>query len=75
MSANDALALRLLDSTDAGFDAELGSLLAYSADADAAIEATVEAILADAPAEQVVVDLVRLKTSTPNRCDYRGMSW
>ena len=47
MSANDALALRLLDSTDAGFDAELGSLLAYSADADAAIEATVEAILAD----------------------------
>jgi len=47
VSANDALALRLLDSTDAGFDAELGSLLAYSADADAAIEATVEAILAD----------------------------
>lgn len=47
MSADDALALRLLDSTDAGFDAELGSLLAYSADADAAIEATVEAILAD----------------------------
>ena len=47
MSANDTLALRLLDSTDAGFDAELGSLLAYSADADAAIEATVEAILAD----------------------------
>ena len=47
MSANDALALRLLDSTDAGFDAELGSLLAYSADADAAIEATVEAILSD----------------------------
>lgn len=33
------------------------------------------AILADAPAEQVVVDLVRMKTSTPNRCDYRGMSW
>jgi len=47
VSANDTLALRLLDSTDAGFDAELGSLLAYSADADAAIEATVEAILAD----------------------------
>ena len=47
MSEDDALALRLLDSTDAGFDAELGSLLAYSADADAAIEATVEAILAD----------------------------
>jgi len=47
VSADDALALRLLDSTDAGFDAELGSLLAYSADADAAIEATVEAILAD----------------------------
>ena len=47
MSANDTVALRLLDSTDAGFDAELGSLLAYSAEADAAIEATVEAILAD----------------------------
>ena len=47
MSANVALALRLLDSADAGFDAELGSLLAYSADADAAIEASVEAIVAD----------------------------
>ena len=47
MSASDTLALRLLDSADAGFDAELGSLLAYSAEADAAIEATVEAIVAD----------------------------
>ena len=46
-SENGTLALRLLDSADAGFDAELGSLLAYSADADAAIEATVEAIVAD----------------------------
>jgi len=47
LSTNESLALRLLDSTDAGFDAELGSLLAYSAEADAAIEVTVEAILAD----------------------------
>ncbi len=47
VNENEALALRLLDSADAGFDAELGSLLAYSADADAAIEATVEAIVAD----------------------------
>ena len=47
MSANDALALRQLDSADAGFDAELGSLLAYSAEADAAIEASVDAIVAD----------------------------
>ena len=47
MSANDALALRQLDSADAGFDAELGSLLAYSVEADAAIEASVDAIVAD----------------------------
>ena len=46
-SENGTLALRLLDSADAGFDAELGSLLAYSAEADAAIEASVETIVAD----------------------------
>ena len=42
-----SLALRALDSAAAGFDAELAALLAYSAETDRAIEASVEAILAD----------------------------
>jgi histidinol dehydrogenase len=42
-----SLSLRRLRSSDAGFGAELTSLLAYAADADAAIEAAVSAILAD----------------------------
>ena len=42
-----SLALRVLDSAAAGFDAELSALLAYSAETDRAIEASVEAILAD----------------------------
>jgi histidinol dehydrogenase len=41
------LALRTLDSSSPGFDAALTALLAYSAEADRAIETTVEAILAD----------------------------
>ena len=41
------LALRTLDSSAPTFDAELAALLAYSAEADGAIEATVESILAD----------------------------
>jgi histidinol dehydrogenase len=41
------LALRSLDSSAPGFDAELATLLAYSAEADRAIEASVESILAD----------------------------
>ncbi|MEO7055414.1 MAG: histidinol dehydrogenase [Caldimonas sp.] len=39
--------IRSLDTRDAGFDAELARLLAYSADADDAIEAAVTTILAD----------------------------
>ena len=42
-----SLALRTLDSSAAGFDAALAALLAYSAETDRAIEASVEAILAD----------------------------
>ena len=42
-----SLALRVLDSAAAGFDAELSALLAYSAETDRAIEASVETILAD----------------------------
>jgi histidinol dehydrogenase len=42
-----SLALRALDSAAAGFDAELSALLAYSAETDRAIEASVETILAD----------------------------
>ncbi|MEO8312082.1 MAG: histidinol dehydrogenase [Caldimonas sp.] len=41
------IALRALDSRDAGFDAALTALLAYSAETDRAIETSVEAILAD----------------------------
>ena len=41
------VALRTLDSSAPGFDAALTALLAYSADTDRAIEASVEAILAD----------------------------
>ena len=47
------LALRSLDSSAPGFDGELAALLAYSAEADRAIESSVESILADA-----IVDLV-----------------
>ncbi len=42
-----SLALRALDSSAAGFDAALATLLAYSAETDRAIEASVESILAD----------------------------
>ncbi len=42
-----SVAVRRLRSSNAGFAAELTALLAYAADADAAIEATVAAILAD----------------------------
>jgi histidinol dehydrogenase len=42
-----SLALRTLDSSAPGFDAALASLLAYSAETDRAIEASVESILAD----------------------------
>ena len=41
------LALRTLDSSAPGFDAELAAVLAYSAETDRAIEASVESILAD----------------------------
>ena len=41
------LALRTLDSSTAGFDAALTTLLAYPAETDRAIESSVEAILAD----------------------------
>jgi histidinol dehydrogenase len=55
------LALRSLDSRAAGFDASLAALLAYSADADRAIEASVEAILADVRArgDVAVLELTR----------------
>ena len=39
--------LRRLDSRDGGFAAALSALLTYTAEADAAIESTVAAILAD----------------------------
>jgi histidinol dehydrogenase len=39
--------IRTLRTTDAAFDAQLAQVLAYSAEADAAIEASVAAILAD----------------------------
>ena len=42
-----SLALRTLDSSAPGFDADLAALLAYSVETDRAIEATVESILAD----------------------------
>ena len=42
-----SLRLRTMTSSDAGFDAALTSLLAYSAEADDAIETSVAAILAD----------------------------
>ena len=42
-----SVSLRRLNSSDAGFAAALSELLAYTADADAAIESTVAAILAD----------------------------
>jgi histidinol dehydrogenase len=42
-----ALALRLLDSTAAGFDRELESLIAFDAAQDPAIDSTVAAIVAD----------------------------
>jgi histidinol dehydrogenase len=42
-----SLALRTLDSSAAGFAAALAALLAYSAETDRAIEASVESILAD----------------------------
>ena len=42
-----SVAIRRLKTSDAGFDAALAALLAYSAEADDAIEASVAAILAD----------------------------
>jgi histidinol dehydrogenase len=45
-----SIALRRLDSSAAGFDAALAALLTYSAEADAAIEASVAAILTDVQA-------------------------
>jgi histidinol dehydrogenase len=56
-----SLALRVLDSAAAGFDAELSALLAYSAETDRAIEASVEAILADVRArgDAAVLDCTR----------------
>ncbi|HEY3633617.1 MAG TPA: histidinol dehydrogenase, partial [Caldimonas sp.] len=41
------VAIRALSTADAGFDAALASLLAYSAETDQAIEQSVAAILAD----------------------------
>ena len=42
-----SLALRTLDSSTSGFDVALKALLAYSAETDRAVEASVESILAD----------------------------
>jgi histidinol dehydrogenase len=55
------VAIRRLTTRDAGFDAALASLLAYSAETDGAIEASVEAILADVRArgDAAVLDCTR----------------
>jgi histidinol dehydrogenase len=55
------IAIRRLATRDAGFDAALSSLLAYSAQTDGAIEASVEAILADVRArgDAAVLDCTR----------------
>jgi histidinol dehydrogenase len=56
-----SIAIRRLATRDAGFDAALSSLLAYSAETDDAIEASVEAILADVRArgDAAVLDCTR----------------
>ncbi len=56
-----SIAIRRLATRDAGFDAALSSLLAYSAETDGAIEASVEAILADVRArgDAAVLDCTR----------------
>jgi len=55
------LALRTLDSSAPDFDAALAALLAYSAETDRAIEASVESILADVRArgDAAVLDCTR----------------
>jgi histidinol dehydrogenase len=56
-----SLALRRLDSAAAGFEAALAALLAYPAETDRAVEASVEAILADVRArgDAAVLDYTR----------------
>jgi histidinol dehydrogenase len=56
-----SVAIRRLKTSDAGFDAALAALLAYSAEADDAIEASVAAILADVRArgDAAVLDCTR----------------
>ena len=56
-----SVALRGLDSADAGFDAALAALLAYSPETDDAIEQSVAAILADVRArgDAAVLDCTR----------------
>jgi histidinol dehydrogenase len=56
-----SIALRRMTTRDAGFDAALAALLAYSAETDDAIEASVEAILADVRArgDAAVLDCTR----------------
>jgi len=56
-----SVAIRTLDSADAGFDAALAALLAYSAETDDAIEQSVAAIVADVRArgDAAVLELTR----------------
>jgi len=56
-----SVAIRTLSTADAGFDATLTALLAYSAEADEAIETSVAAILADVRArgDAAVLDCTR----------------
>ncbi len=56
-----SLGLRFLNSADAGFDAALAALLAYSAETDDAIERSVAAIIADVRArgDAAVLELTR----------------
>jgi histidinol dehydrogenase len=66
------LALRTLDSSAPGFDAELGAVLAYSAETDRAIEASVESILADVRARGD--DAVLEYTRRFDRVDVKAMA-
>jgi len=56
-----SVAMRMLKSEDAGFDAALTALLAYSAEDDDAIEHSVAAIIADVRArgDAAVLELTR----------------
>jgi histidinol dehydrogenase len=67
-----SVAIRTLDSADAGFDAALAALLAYSAETDDAIEQSVAAILADVRArgDAAVLDCTRRF----DRVDARSMA-